>query len=249
MRVITSSAVASWDPQDETAVELLAKAGMEVRPTPDDSRQGFSDRLDTALMALFRDRREVVAFELLYLRARGGIFDSLRRAVAQRRVAIDPLELLQDTFVNVYRYAGGFRDEHAGSFRAWSRTIAHHTLARASMRRRLRVVAWPEGMEDPVDPCAQPTRSLADHEETDSLAQSWMLFLAHYQRAYLELSPRDRRALELVEVEGLSYGDAARELAVGRSNMKMILFRARSRIQARMARSMGLPKSALRAAV
>ena len=40
--------------------------------------------------------------------------------------------------------------------------------------------------------------------------------------------------VHLVEVEGLSYQEAGRILQVGRSNMKMIVFRSRKRIARRM---------------
>ena len=39
-------------------------------------------------------------------------------------------------------------------------------------------------------------------------------------------------ALELIEVQGLSYAEASTRMRVGLSNMKMILFRARQRIRA-----------------
>ena len=53
-----------------------------------------------------------------------------------------------------------------------------------------------------------------------------------------DLAQRDRRALHLVEVEGLSYQEAGRILQVGRSNMKMIVFRSRRRIAKRMRMAM-----------
>jgi DNA-directed RNA polymerase specialized sigma24 family protein len=62
-----------------------------------------------------------------------------------------------------------------------------------------------------------------------------MIVLVHYAEAYQQLSARDRQALDLIEVQGLSYASACRRLSVGLSNMKMILFRARRRIRARIA--------------
>jgi DNA-directed RNA polymerase specialized sigma24 family protein len=60
------------------------------------------------------------------------------------------------------------------------------------------------------------------------------LLLAAYSEAYAELSERDRRAMQLVEVEERTYRDACVLLGVGLSNMKMILFRARKRLCDRM---------------
>ena len=69
-------------------------------------------------------------------------------------------------------------------------------------------------------------------EEEDELKRAWVLLLLHYAQAYQLLSPRDRRALHLIEVEGLSYSEAGKHLGVGRSNMKMIMFRGRKRLRA-----------------
>jgi predicted DNA-binding protein (UPF0251 family) len=53
--------------------------------------------------------------------------------------------------------------------------------------------------------------------------------------------------LHLVEVEGLSYQEAGDILGVGRSNMKMIVFRSRKRVARRMRQTMSqalLPRPA-----
>ena len=42
----------------------------------------------------------------------------------------------------------------------------------------------------------------------------------------------------MVEVEGLTYDEAGERLKVGRSNMKMIMFRSRKRIRAHVSRAM-----------
>jgi DNA-directed RNA polymerase specialized sigma24 family protein len=63
-----------------------------------------------------------------------------------------------------------------------------------------------------------------------------MILLALYATALRSLSHREQAALELVEVEERTYADSARILRVGRSNMKMIVFRARKRIRAEIGR-------------
>lgn len=233
----------------QPALALLADHGVVLEPRAEETVPAFGDRIDTTLMALFRDGRAPEVFEALYLRARGAVFDVVRRLAGERRLPFDPLEMVQDTFINVYRYARGFRDEHPGSFRAWVRTIAQHTVYRAASRRRTRSLqSLPEGLQEPADLRELPTQPIVDREDAGLLVQSWMIFLGHYSRAFEQLSERDRLALELVEVEGLSYAEAACRLNVGRSNMKMILFRARARIQARMQRSMGFEPADVRLA-
>jgi DNA-directed RNA polymerase specialized sigma24 family protein len=53
--------------------------------------------------------------------------------------------------------------------------------------------------------------------------------------------------LELVEVEGQSYAEAAAQLGVSGSNMKMIMLRARQRLVAALRRSLGLEDDAVQA--
>ena len=152
---------------------------------------------------------------------------------------IDPQEVCQDTFVNVYRYAASFRDEHPRSFKAWvqaiSRNVIHRQLSKAA---RLSLQDLPEGLSEPETRVAGPAANAQIREERELIARAWGLLMLHYAAAWKELSARDRRALELIEVEGRSYAQAGEILSVGMSNMKMIMFRARRRIRAHIARAM-----------
>ena len=124
------------------------------------------------------------------------------------------------------------------------RTIAGNVLRRATTRGRVRrrgelsLDDLPDGLGEPVDPAQGPSLRLVEGEEREQLARAWLLFLTHYARAYAALSPRDRRALQLVEVEGLSYAEACARLQVSGSNMKMIMLRARRRLQGHMRAAM-----------
>jgi DNA-directed RNA polymerase specialized sigma24 family protein len=61
-----------------------------------------------------------------------------------------------------------------------------------------------------------------------------MIVLSRWLDAYAALSPRERRLMDLVEVRGLSYAAAAEDMGLGLSNVKMILFRARTRMRQRI---------------
>jgi DNA-directed RNA polymerase specialized sigma24 family protein len=52
------------------------------------------------------------------------------------------------------------------------------------------------------------------------------LYLLHFER----LSEKERRALTMVEVEELSYRDAAAALGIRVENLKMVIFRGRRKI-------------------
>ena len=228
--------------------DLLADLGIDMRTGPGETLRSRDDRVDTELMTVFRDTGRSDVFEVLYTHARGRLIQWIRWLVQQRRVRLDPGDLLQDTFVNVYRYAKSFRREHRGSFRSWVRTIAANVMRRAmTTPTRYSMQALPEGLQEPLDPALGPALRLAECEERDRLGRAYSLFLQHYARAYALLSERDQRALELVEIQGLSYAETGAELGVGPSNMKMIMLRARRRLLAHMQRAMcGEPAAAVR---
>jgi len=204
---------------------------------PEGSRRYLSEDENvrgTALMARYRDTRDPEAFEELYTLARGSILLWIKSLLGRELSHLDPNELLQDTFVNVYRYPASFREEHAGSFRVWVRTIAGNVLRRAASQRAR---SAPQDLSEACeleDRRLSPVQAIGEDEETERLRRTWMLFLCLYAQAWAELAPRDRSTLQLVEVEGLSYQEAGERLAVGRSNMKMIVFRSRKRIARRM---------------
>ena len=112
-------------------------------------------------------------------------------------------------------------------------------MRRASTTRtRLSFQELPEGLQEPEDRAESPAQLALRDEQERRLRVSWVLFLCHYARAWEELGQRDRRTLHLVEVESRSYREAGGILGVGRSNMKMIVFRSRRRIARRMRQRM-----------
>ncbi|MBK7645178.1 MAG: RNA polymerase sigma factor [Planctomycetes bacterium] len=239
-------------PHNATILGRLRERGVSLSLLPGETRELGRARLETALMALFRDGREEAAFAALYEFAHAELaswVELLLSGAGRMRGLIDPAELVQDTLVNVYRYAESFRDEHARSFRVWTHTIATNLLRRSCIRReRTSLQALPEGVCEPRDPRGTPTEELVRGEDQRSVLAAWMIVLSQYAEAYEQLSPRDRQALDMIEVQGLSYAAACKRLSVGLSNMKMILFRARRRIRARIAErleSAGSPRAAL----
>ncbi len=219
--------------------QSLADRGVDLGKQEGESDEGLENRVGTSLMALYRDERSGESFEALYSFARPAVLHWIRGLLHRGLSHLDPAELLQDTFVNVFRYPTAFREEHAGSFRVWVRTIAGNIIRRASSTRsRLSFQELPEGLHEPEDSQEGPSGLAIGEEQMRRLRGAWVLFLCHYARAWQELSPRDRRTLQLIEVEGLSYAEAGEVLKVGRSNMKMIVFRSRKRIARHMQAAM-----------
>jgi RNA polymerase sigma factor (sigma-70 family) len=219
--------------------ERLQRRGFLLERLPGEGPEEQENRIATGLMALYRDTREESSFDALYTLARPAVLVWIRGLVGRELGHVDPHEVLQDTFVNVYRYPGAFREDHQGSFRVWVRTIAGNAVRRALvLRSRSTVQELPDEASDVADAARGPVQSILDEEQERSLRSAWILLLWLYAQAYRELSQRDRNTLHLVEVEGLSYREAGRRLAVGRSNMKMIVFRSRRRIVRRMREAM-----------
>lgn len=225
--------------------EGLARLGVGPRPLPGEDADLHRARTETALMALFRDRPGEEEFEALYRFTEPSLRRWIRLALGPRSERFDPQELVQDAFVNIYRYAGGFRDEHPASFRSWAQAVCRNVVRRGRLRPRSATFSQlPPGVPEPADGRVGPLQQASEVEQRRALAGALVLLLIHYAVAYARLSPRDRLALRLVELEGLSYVEAGERLRVGISNMKMIMFRARRRVRALMARAMGLEATA-----
>ncbi len=223
------------------ALACLRARGIGIDPEEGESLDACASRLETQLMLAFQESGTSDDFEALYEHARGPLLVWITSLAAGRRTGLDAAELLQDTFVNIYRYAGSFRDQGPRTFRVWSRTIAGNLVRRSRFETRRSFQAMPEGMQEPTDRRDGPAAELLCAEDQRILNHAWMLLLSRYVAAYEELSDRDRKALTLIEVEGLSYQAACRELRVGLSNLKMILFRARRRIRSAISADFGVP--------
>ena len=206
-----------------------------ARASGREPRDKFELQRETRKMARFRDSRSELHFKQLYDETSSALLAMIRSMLRARATHLDPLEVLQDTYVSIFRYAGSFRDEHPRSFRVWSRTIALNLIRRAKQESwRPSLQDMPEGLQEPADERTRPEMAVQLGEEGRRIARNYNLYLLLYYAAWKDLSDRDRKALEIVEVEGLSYSEACEVLGVGMSNMKMIMFRARRRIRDRI---------------
>jgi len=223
-------------PLNASIVRRLRDRGVALELEVEETPEGFETRMETALMALFRDEGDEGAFQALYDYARARLLVWIGGLTNGRRRDPDPLEILQDAFVNIYRYAASFRDDEAKSFRVWSRTIVGNLVRRSRSTVGPRSIeAMPDGLSEPADRRCGPADELVRGEESRSLAHAWLIVLHQYAAAYEQLGARDRMALDLIEVQGLSYAEAGARLGVGMSNMKMIMFRSRRRIRSLIA--------------
>ncbi len=154
----------------------------------------------------------------------------LRVATSITRNHAEAEDLVQDTLLRAYRSIGQFDGRYP---RAWLLTILRNTHINRNRRRR------PELLRDP-DIALDPTRGLASEDRADVCVESEID--ARILGAVNALDEPFRRVVELVDVDGLSYADAALALGVPVGTVMSRLHRARSRIRRRLNRAGFAPR-------
>jgi RNA polymerase sigma-70 factor, ECF subfamily len=146
-------------------------------------------------------------------------------------------DLIQETFLRVYRGAGTFRGE--ARLEHWILRIAANTAAKAwrhstAAKRAGRTVPWEEEEAGDVSPTSAggnveapaPLRRLLDQERKELLRQ-----------AIDGLPAQMRRCVRLRVLQDLDYEEIAEALQISPSTVKVQLFKARKRLQTELADS------------
>lgn len=213
-----------------------------VRATGDDRlREAFRQyqrdelslaRLNTRLMDCFRTHRNLEAYSLLYELNYREFLLVITKRLRYVNARLDPSDILQDVFVSIFRYPHKFRDEKDFSFRNWSYSIIRNTILkhlRGAGANSISADGFADSIEDEQQ--SSPLGTLVREENRDECGFLWLLFLANYLKAFeTRLNEREKRALTLVEVEGVRYRQASEELGIKLENLKMVICRARKKI-------------------
>ncbi len=149
----------------------------------------------------------------------------LRVAHSLTRNHAEAEDLVQDTLLRAYRGIDGFDGRHA---RAWLLTILRNTHINRNRRRR------PELLRDP-DAADDRMIALAADERTDSFVDDEVD--VEIVRALDALDAPFRSVIDLVDIDGLTYAEAAEVLDVPIGTVMSRLHRARSRIRDRLDRA------------
>lgn len=187
--------------------------------------------LDTALMQIFRTTGDSRAFEFLYQISSEPLMGWIRGRARQIARRLDAREILQDTFINIYRYAKSFKGEGIHGFRRWARTIAANAMHRASRKRTLVFSEWTDGVMQVPSPAGGPLGVVEAREFGRELDSAYRLLLQVAPLVFAKLSPRDQYVLHAVDQEKSSYRDVEKELGLRSGALKMIVHRARIRLQ------------------
>ncbi len=147
-----------------------------------------------------------------------------RVAWSLTRSAPDAEDLVQDTLLRAYRGIDGFDGRHP---RAWLLTIMRNAQVNRVRRRRPGLLDDPDatferGLEDP-ELSGRPESVVVDPT-----------FDAEVERALADLPGRFRRVVELVDIEGRSYAEAADALGVPVGTVMSRLHRARRRMRTQL---------------
>jgi RNA polymerase sigma-70 factor (ECF subfamily) len=171
---------------------------------------------DVRLMLAFRDGDDG-AFDALFERWAGRVLRFVERMVGEASVAED---LVQETFARVWRARARYQPE--ARFSTWLFTIAGNA-ARNELRRPFR-----RAPHDSVDEEREgaPLELAADDPPSDVVVDARRAGLG-LEAGLAALPERQREALWLRAVEGLSYAEVAVALATSEKSVKALIHRAR----------------------
>ncbi|MEM7781987.1 MAG: sigma-70 family RNA polymerase sigma factor [Planctomycetota bacterium] len=185
---------------------------------------------DVRLMLAVRDG-DAAAFEKLVEKHQGRLVTVLEHLVGNRSRAE---ELAQDVFLRVYRARERYVPK--AKFSTWLYTITHNVASNAvrkkSTRKEVNLVSSPSGSMPvrPLDTMAKdksaliPTRMAAQKEMADLIAKS-----------IDSLGPRQKMAMLLNKVEGMSYNEIAETMELTPQAVKSLLSRARMNLREKLA--------------
>lgn len=149
-----------------------------------------------------------------------------RVALALTRNSADAEDLVQETLVAAFQGLDRFDGAHP---RAWLLTIMRNAEAKRHRRRRPVLLRDPEAVEasawaqrncDPTQVAASAEQSVVGDD-----------FQAAVARCLAGLSAGHRQVVQLVDLEGLSYAEAAQALGIPVGTVMSRLHRARARIR------------------
>jgi RNA polymerase sigma factor (sigma-70 family) len=222
-----------WEGTGDDRLQRLsvgkAPVGMDVPA----SAQEWIDTISSCLMDCYKNTHNSEAFSLLFELNRDSFLGAIQSRVRRGRATVDAHDVLQEVFLNIYRYPRRFLCERSDSFRNWGHRIVRNTLLKflKNETRRARFTPLDEDVGQRPDPRTRsPYRVASESESADLVDFAYLVYLNLYLRHYQRLSLRERRALRMVEVEGASYRETAAELGIRLENLKMVIFRGRRKI-------------------
>lgn len=138
----------------------------------------------------------------------------------------DAEDLVQDTVIRAFRGMARFDGVHP---RAWLLTIVRNANINRHRRRRPALLHDATDLPDAADR-HNPASPSAEDDAIVHAAPEWL------PGALARLSPRHAEVIALVDVDGLTYDEAAAALGIPVGTVMSRLHRARHRMRAHLAR-------------
>ena len=175
--------------------------------------------IDDATLVERSRNGDLEAFNQIVRRYQLRVYNLAARILGDRTAAED---VAQDTFVSAYKALARFR---GGSLRAWLLRIAsNQCYDRLRSAKRRPEQSLDEALESPG--FHVPSRDPSPEQQAISRELH-----DHVQRAILGLPFDQRNTIMLVDVQGLSYEEAAEAMDVSMGTVKSRLSRARAAVR------------------
>mgnify|MGYP001239237439 CR=1 FL=1 len=232
-----------WEQTGDPVLLRLARGRHPYQETALADDREYLDWVSTALMDTYRQGGEAAVFALLFELNKEWFLQAIQSRLRRVGGRVDAQDVLQEVFLNIYRYPHRFHPDRADAFRGWGHRIARNTLLKF-LKGQSRLAQFCEMDDEEVLPedvrYRRPDRAAIDAESAVVVNQAYLLYLQLYLVHFAQLAARERLALTLVEVEGVSYRDAADSLGIRLENLKMVIFRGRRKILRGMAKSLAV---------
>ena len=232
-RVLATRLIELWELTGDPALRRLAEGSPPNSGVVIDSEQSFWDWVSTTLMSTYKNTGEAAVFALLFELNRASFLQAIQAKLRRTYNHVDAQDVLQEVFLNIYRYPHRFLPDRADAFRGWGHRIARNTLLKF-LKGQAKLAHFRELDDEVMQPedlrSRRPDRAASEAESAEVVNHAYVLYLQLYLMHFGRLSPKERRALTLVEVEGVSYRDAATDLGIRLENLKMVIFRGRRKI-------------------
>jgi RNA polymerase sigma factor (sigma-70 family) len=219
-----------------TADENLHRLGEGLTPAghrPPQTEQERQDLVSSCLMNCYRNTGEPKVFAMLFDLNRASFLQAIQGKVRRSAGQVDPQDVLQEVFLNIYRYPRRFLCERADSFRNWGHRIVRNTMLKffKGEARLQRFTPLDEDVGQRADPHNRtPYRCAVEGESAELVDFAYLVYLNLYLVHFKRLSEKEQCALRMVEVEGASYKETAACLGIRLENLKMVIFRGRRKI-------------------
>lgn len=239
--VLTARLFEVWERTGDGALLRLAEGRPPHDGAPFGTEQERADWVSTCLMECYKNTGDAAVFALLYELNRASFLHAIHCSLRRVHHQVDEQDVLQEVFLNIYRYPHRFLADKPDAFRGWGHRIARNTLLKF-LKGQTRLSRFREMNEEVLQPedlrTRRPDRAASEAESAQVVDRAYLLYLQLYLLHFRQLSAKERIALTMVEVDGVSYRDAAAALGIRLENLKMVIFRGRRKIFRGMERSL-----------